>query len=81
MRDIQEFKPGLYKHYKGGFYIALFLVRHHETGDFLVVYTSSKDHTVSVREWDSQGKDSWCDEVEDRWASPNKRFTYMGPAL
>lgn len=87
MRPIEEFKPGLYKHYRGHFYIALFLVRHHETGEFLVVYTSSSDHTVNVREWDTPGKDSWCDQVT--WhsgcmgSSPitSPRFEYKGSAL
>ncbi|APD09972.1 MULTISPECIES: DUF1653 domain-containing protein [Thermus] len=31
-------KPGLYRHYKGGLYQVLFLARHSETEEVMVVY-------------------------------------------
>jgi hypothetical protein len=55
------FRPGLYEHYKGGQYIALNLVRHHETNELFVVYVSLSHGTVSIREYATPGKDSWCD--------------------
>ncbi len=85
MRDPSEFKPGIYRHYKGDKYVALHIARHHETNEPLVVYFCPKHGTISVREWDSEGKDSWCDEVispaqqgESVWCP---RFEYLRPAL
>ncbi len=60
----ESFKPGLYQHYRGGDYIALQLVRHHETEELFVVYVSCSHNTVSIREFHTPGKDSWCDLVE-----------------
>ncbi len=80
MRPIEEFKAGIYQHYKGGRYVALFLVRHHETGEPMVVYTCCERGTTSVREWDSPGKASWS----DTWRLGVKltsRFTYVGPSV
>lgn len=31
-------KPGVYQHYKGPLYLFLFLARHRETKEFMVVY-------------------------------------------
>lgn len=64
-------------------YVADKLVRHHETGELLVAYVSPK-HAVengvipySVREWSTEGKDSWTDLlwIEGR---PRPRFTLVG---
>jgi hypothetical protein len=42
--------PGLYRHAKSGdFYTVLGLVRHHETGNPMVVYYSHKHGSVSTR--------------------------------
>jgi len=47
-----EFKAGLYKHYKGGLYRALFLATHHETEKQFVVYVALAypESGVRVRE-------------------------------
>lgn len=74
----ESIRPGLYRHYKGGMYRALFACRHHETGEAMVVYVSLTHGTVSVRELRSQGKDSWTDEVEHE-GSKVPRFEYVGP--
>ena len=34
-----EFRPGVYRHYKGNFYLALGLAREDETDETVVVYT------------------------------------------
>jgi hypothetical protein len=46
---MSDFKPGVYEHYKGGLYRALFLVEHHETRQPMVVYVSLLHGTVNVR--------------------------------
>ncbi len=35
---MQTFKPGIYRHFKGNFYRALFLATHSETREPMVVY-------------------------------------------
>lgn len=35
---MQEIRPGLYRHFKGGEYRVLFLARHSETEEWMVVY-------------------------------------------
>lgn len=59
----EDFKPGIYDHYKGGIYVALFVVAHHESGERFVAYVSCDHKTTRVRELATPGKDSWCDVV------------------
>lgn len=89
MKDPKEFQPGLYEHYKGDRYIALHIVSHHETNELFVVYVSCSHGTINLREWDSPGKDSWCDPVT-KVDLPSRclpeyaivpRFQYLLPAL
>jgi len=61
--DPSTFRPGLYEHYKGGRYLALMLVEHHETREPYVVYTSLGHGTVNIRPWAKPGEDSWTDMV------------------
>lgn len=76
-----SFRPGLYRHYKGGLYIALFLCSHHETGETFVAYVSQEhlDSGVRLREWCSPGKDSWTDDVDGGDAGLVPRFAWVGP--
>lgn len=37
-QGVETFRPGIYRHYKGGLYRALFLARDHETQWPVVVY-------------------------------------------
>lgn len=46
-----DFKPGLYRHFKGGTYEALRLVRHSETEEWLVLYKNA-DGAYWVRPYD-----------------------------
>lgn len=48
---LRIFRSGIYKHYKGGLYRVLFLVRHHDSGEPMVVYASLDRGTLNVREW------------------------------
>lgn len=82
-KDPKDFKPGVYKHYKGDLYRALMLVHHHETRDFMVVYVSLGHGSVNVREYATPGRDSWTDVVNvgpsDHPADfiPQERFKYV----
>lgn len=86
-----DFKPGIYTHYKGGMYTALMLVRHHETRELLVLYVSHKTGNISVREYSAgdadftQTIDAWTDVVEWQVPMPDgsaathgPRFVYVG---
>lgn len=90
-----SFQPGIYRHYKGNLYVALHIARHHDNpepersrgtivgypGDHFVVYYCPEQKTLNVREWDTPGKDSWCDTVDRGNGVREKRFVYIGAAL
>lgn len=83
----EEFKPGKYKHYKGGEYVALHLVTHHESGQKFVVYVSCTHGSLHLREFRTPGADSWTDIIKGLTDSPRglkaddvPRFQYLGPA-
>jgi hypothetical protein len=42
-----KFKPGIYEHFKGGKYLALFIAKHSETLEDYVVYISLYDNENS----------------------------------
>ena len=42
-------QPGLYRHYKGGFYTLLCVGRHSETEEWLVIYRSESTGDTWVR--------------------------------
>jgi len=80
--------PGHYRHYKGGEYLALHLVHHHDTRELAVVYYCPTHKTLNVREYNTKGADSWCDlvQVSDPMFEDNRpmdvpRFQYIGPAF
>ncbi len=81
----EEFKPGLYRHYKGGLYTAICLVTHHETRKPMVLYVSHTYGGTNVRPlygWEGDA-DGWADVVHvpsvdgGTWNRP--RFEYVGP--
>ena len=62
---LSEFQgQGLYKHHKGGFYMALFVTTHHETNEPFVAYVpyGHPESGVRVRELSS-----WIEKV--KWES------------
>lgn len=75
-----EFHPGLYRHYKGGIYRALFTTTHHETGEIFVVYVSQDhmDSGMKIRELLSPRKDSWNDSVDWGKGVMKPRFERIG---
>ena len=62
------FVPGVYEHYKGGFYSALVLARLSEKRDHeVVVYTSLETGKTWVRPYSKplfEGDDCWLDQVQ-----------------
>jgi len=65
-RKRREFRPGLYRHYKGGVYHAICLVTHHDTRLPMVLYESYTYGGTNVRPlvgWPGD-PDGWIDEIE-----------------
>lgn len=63
-QDPKNFKPGTYEHYKrSGNYVALALVSHHDTDELFVMYICGETGRTRIREWATEGKDSWNDMV------------------
>jgi hypothetical protein len=80
---VSEFKPGIYEHYKGDRYQALFLAEHHETRQPFVTYLSLSKGTINLRPWHSLTDDAWTDLVREQvpdGAEPHPwrpRFKYL----
>lgn len=74
-----DFKPGLYRHYKGHLYTALGLITHHETRRPMVKYVSHTYGGENVRPlhgWEGD-PDGWADPVPiDGKVVP--RFAFVG---
>lgn len=69
---MDEFKPGRYRHFKGNEYELLYLAKHSETLEDMVVYrTLYGEHGVWVR------PASMWNEVVERDGKRMKRFTYI----
>ena len=67
-------KPGLYRHFKGKEYRLLFVARHSETGEPMVVYQA----LYGERGYWVRPAAMWSETVErDGYIGP--RFTYIGP--
>ena len=68
-----EPKPGVYRHFKGNEYRLLYVARHSETLEPMVVYQAMYgDKGVWVRPL------SMWDETVERDGAVYKRFTYIG---
>ncbi len=71
---MEEIRPGLYRHFKGNEYRVLFLARHSETEEWLVVYQALYgDGGYWVRP-----KSMWCERVTMN-GEEMPRFRYIGP--
>jgi hypothetical protein len=78
--EIAEFRPGLYRHYKGGLYTALALVTHHEKRMPMVLYVSHTYGGANVRPligWIGD-PDGWNDFVTSEDGHNVRRFTLVG---
>ena len=68
-----EPKSGIYKHYKGKFYLYIGIAKHSETLEELVVYRALYgDNQTWVR------PASMWDETVERDGKTYKRFTFIG---
>ena len=69
---MEEIKIGKYRHFKGNEYEVLFLARHSETEELMVVYRKLYgDHAVCVC------PASMWNEIVERDGKTYKRFEYM----
>ena len=73
----RDFKPGVYKHFKGGMYLALILAKDSETLDDFVVYIPLYDKPESgTRAWIRPLNDFMgSKELED--GTTVKRFEFI----
>ena len=82
-----SFRPGVYRHYKGGLYYAMTLAWANEVSDpreLVVVYLSLTTGAWHTRPYSSSTYDAWTDRVQIR--SPERpqvysvrRFQFVGP--
>lgn len=80
VEEIAAFRPGLYRHYKGGLYTALGLVTHHEKRAPMVLYVSHTYGGANVRPligWLGDA-DGWNDFVTPEDGHAVRRFTFVG---
>jgi len=70
---MENIKPGLYRHFKGGIYEVLFVAKNSETLEDMVVYRANYgEHGVWVRPL------SMWNETVERDGKTFKRFEYIG---
>ena len=70
---MENIKPGLYRHFKGGIYEVLFVAKNSETLEDMVVYRANYgEHGVWVRLL------SMWNETVERDGKTFKRFEYIG---
>lgn len=68
-----EIRPGRYRHFKGNEYRVLYLARHSETEEWMVVYQALYgDRGIWVR------PASMWNETVERDGKTYQRFTYIG---
>jgi len=77
-----DFKAGIYRHYKGGFYQAIGIGAHSETHELMVVYFSVKPapntpHLTGPR-MRIRPLSIWGDVVEGFDGTQTHRFEYVG---
>lgn len=75
-----EFTPGRYQHYKGGYYRAERLAYLSESrGTAVVVYTSEETGATWVRPWNDPNQDSWTTRVVWPDGEVRTRFVLVEP--
>ncbi|MEG1931479.1 MAG: DUF1653 domain-containing protein [Pygmaiobacter sp.] len=70
---MQELKPGIYRHFKGGLYRLIALARHSETREEMVVYQA----LYGERGYWVRPAAMWSERIERDGVSC-ARFTYEG---
>jgi hypothetical protein len=77
---METFKPGIYRHYKGGLYRALCLVEHHESRQEYVVYVCLEKGTVNIRPLNGglpNDPDGWTDIITSPTVIMQPRFVLI----
>ena len=70
---MDDFRPGRYRHFKGNEYELLYLARHSETGELMVVYRALYgEGGVWVR------PAAMWNEIVERDGKRCRRFSYIG---
>jgi hypothetical protein len=82
-----DIEPGLYRHYKGGYYVVIGTAFHHETRAKMVLYASCTKGTLNVRPLHGDpltkeetpdrcyDPDGFLDTVVNEFGGEVKRFT------
>ena len=71
---MEELKPGVYRHFKGKDYRLLYVARHSETEEEMVVYQALYgERGIWVR------PAAMWNEIVERDGKRVRRFTYIGP--
>ena len=73
--NVDEFTPGLWRHYKGNEYLALGLARQDETGEPVVVYT--RLYPREGLPMSTRRLSIWCEMVEHNGRRV-PRFEFIG---
>ena len=74
-----SFRPGIYRHYKGGYYLGLFVARHSGRDDEVAVYFSLKKRVFWVRPLRRpilEEEDCWNDIIYWPDGERRRRFVY-----
>lgn len=73
----QDFRPGVYRHYKGRMYLALGLAREDETDETVVVYT--RLYPRAGLPMSTRRLGIWNERVQPEDGSPARpRFVFVG---
>jgi hypothetical protein len=72
-----DFKPGVYRHYKGNYYLALGLAREDETEETVVVYT--RLYPRQGLPMSTRRLSAWSELVRGQPdTAPQPRFAFVG---
>lgn len=74
----EDFRPGVYRHYKGNHYLALGLAREDETEELVVVYV--RLYARAGLPMSTRKLRVWNEAVTGTDGRPVPRFAYVGPA-
>lgn len=73
----EHFRPGVYRHYKGNFYLALGLAREDETDETVVVYT--RLYPRAGLPMSTRRLSNWNERVQpEGGALEQPRFVFVG---
>lgn len=71
-----DFRPGVYRHYKGNYYLALGLAREDETNETVVVYT--RLYPREGLPMSTRRLSVWNEQVTSADGTQSPRFEFVG---